>query len=52
MSLNHLLVQLIQADRETSIARQQLARHAASQPSSLATRIALVTHISRLLPFR
>jgi hypothetical protein len=35
MSLSHLLVPLIQADRETAIARQQLALEAASlKPSS------------------
>ena len=36
MSLSHILVPLIQADRETGIARQQLALQAASFKASKA----------------
>jgi hypothetical protein len=52
MNLNHLLVPMIQAERENRIARQQLARDAAAERSDRAIRSASINQVLRLLPLR
>ena len=52
MSLNHLLVPMIQAERENRIARQQLARDAAAERSERATRPASINKPLQLSPLR
>ena len=52
MSLNHLLVPMIQADRENQIARQQVAREAAAERSERAARPASINQPLQLSPLR
>jgi hypothetical protein len=52
MNLNHLLVPMIQADRENQIARRQVARDAAADRSSRPNRPASTDRPLQLLPLR
>ena len=52
MSLNHLLVPMIHAERESRIARQQLARDAATERSNRTIRSASINQPLQLLPLR
>jgi hypothetical protein len=48
MNLNHILVEFLQADRESAIARRQLAEKATSAKSTPAAQIASFVRHPRL----